>query len=370
MPRPSPPGMGREGRFREEPIFLVSGIPFQFPGVGGRPEVCLPRRVHLNPIQRASLVSSSRFHSMSTPNPLIPQGSLLEQQARSKSTFQMAAFIVALHVVVLGGFLFLGCKKEDNQAHAPAPTDTLATPPAVVTDTNAPVVADAGLTNSPVLTPPPEPVTNANLTPVPPVDPVQSTSTAQKTALANEKPQAAGAEYVVQKGDSGFIIAKKNGITLKQLQEANPGKNLAKLSIGAKVNLPAGAGAAAPAPTDSGSAPAGRESAKTTTSNAAKGGEAYTVKGGDNLGRLAKKFGVSVKAIRDANGLQGSDIRVGQKLKIPTKSGAPAAAASSAPAPTAAPETPVTPAPIAPAPTAVPVVTPAVPAPITPPAPR
>jgi len=301
---------------------------------------------------------------MSTPNPLIPQGSLLEQQARSKSTFQMAAFIVALHVVVLGGFLFLGCKKEENQAHAPAPTDTLATPPPVVTDTNAPAMADAGLTNAPVVPPPVEPVTNTNLTPVPPpVDTVMSTTTTPPTIGIATPPSASGAEYVVQKGDSGFIIAKKNGVTLKQLQEANPGKNLAKLSIGAKIVLPSGAGAAAS--TEAKPAPAARESTKTVT---AKGGEAYTVKGGDNLGRLAKKFGVSVKAIRDANSLQGSDIRVGQKLKIPTKAGAPAASSTSTPA--TPDNTPVPPAPVAPAPSAVPVVTPAVPAPITPPAPR
>ncbi|MEN9734322.1 MAG: hypothetical protein RLZ45_2317 [Verrucomicrobiota bacterium] len=304
---------------------------------------------------------------MSTPNPLIPQGSLLEQQARSKSTFQMAAFIVALHVIVLGGFLFLGCKKEENQAQTPAPTDTLATPPPVVTDTNAPVVADAGLTNTQVVPPPVEPVTNANLTPVPaPVDPGMSTSTTPPPIVPVTPPPASGAEYVVQKGDSGFIIAKKNGVTLKQLQEANPGKNLAKLSIGAKLVLPAGAGAGAAAAVETKPAPAGRESIKTAP---VKGGESYTVKGGDNLGRLAKKFGTSVKAIRDANGLQGSDIRVGQKLKIPTKAGAPAA--SSDPAPVAPVDnTPVTPAPVAPAPSALPVVTPAVPAPITPPAPR
>jgi LysM repeat protein len=299
---------------------------------------------------------------MSTPNPLIPQGSLLEQQARSKSTFQMAAFIVALHVVVLGGFLFLGCKKEENQAQTPSPTDTLATPPPVVTDTNAPTMADAGLTNAPV-----EPVTNANLNPVPPpVDPGMSTSTTPPPVVPVTPPPASGAEYVVQKGDSGFIIAKKNGVTLKQLQEANPGKNLAKLSIGAKLNLPAGAGDGAAASVETKPAPAGRESTKAAT---VKGGESYTVKGGDNLGRLAKKFGVSVKAIRDANGLQGSDIRVGQKLKIPTKAGAPAASSDPAPV-TPGDNTPVAPAPVAPAPTALPVVTPAVPAPITPPAPR
>jgi len=304
---------------------------------------------------------------MSTPNPLIPQGSLLEQQARSKSTFQMAAFIVALHVVVLGGFLFLGCKKEEKQAQTPAPTDTLATPPPVVTDTNAPAMADAGLTNGQVVPPPVEPVTNTNVpgTVPPPVDPVTTTSTTPPPIAPVTPPAALGAEYVVQKGDSGFIIAKKNGVTLKQLQDANPGKNLAKLSIGAKLVLPAAAGSGSTAPVETKPAPLGSESTKAAPS---KGGEAYTVKGGDNLGRLAKKFGVSVKAIRDANGLQGSDIRVGQKLKIPSKAGA-SAPASSGSAPTLTPEAAPIPAP-APVPAALPVVTPAVPAPVTPPAPR
>lgn len=302
---------------------------------------------------------------MSTPNPLIPQGSLLEQQARSKSTFQMAAFIVALHVVVLGGFLFLGCKKEENQAQTPAPTDTLATPPPVVTDTNAPAMADLGLTNGQVVPPPVEPVTNTNVpgSVPPPVDPMTSTSTTPPPIAPVTPPTASGAEYVVQKGDSGFIIAKKNGVTLKQLQDANPGKNLAKLSIGAKLVLPVAAGSGSTALVETKPALSGSESTKAAPS---KGGEAYTVKGGDNLGRLAKKFGVSVKAIRDANGLQGSDIRVGQKLKIPSKAGA-SAPASSGSAPALTPE----PAPILPpAPAALPVVTPAVPAPVTPPAPR
>lgn len=359
MARSGRPGSGHGDRFQLEPVLSVSGVPSQFPGVEERAKAFLsvPESSRFKPTR----VPSRRFHSMSTPNPLIPQGSLLEQQARSKSTFQMAAFIVALHVVVLGGFLFLGCKKEENQAQTPAPTDTLATPPPVVTDTNAPAVVDAGRTNGQVVPPPVEPVTNTNVpgTVPPPVEPM----TTPPPIAPVTPPPASGAEYVVQKGDSGFIIAKKNGVTLKQLQDANPGKNLAKLSIGAKLVLPAGAGDATPVETKP--APSGRESTKAAPS---KGGETYTVKGGDNLGRLAKKFGVSVKAIRDANGLQGSDIRVGQKLKIPSKSGA-SAAASSGSAPALTPEAAPIPAP-APAPAVLPVVTPAVPAPVTPPAPR
>ena len=49
----------------------------------------------------------------------------------------------------------------------------------------------------------------------------------------------------------------------------------------------------------------------------------YTVKSGDTLGKLATEFHTTVKAIQSANGLADTKIKVGQKLKIPTKSTAP-----------------------------------------------
>ena len=45
----------------------------------------------------------------------------------------------------------------------------------------------------------------------------------------------------------------------------------------------------------------------------------YTVKRGDTLEKIAKKFGVSVSEIKRLNRIKGSTIYVGQKLKIPTK---------------------------------------------------
>lgn len=50
--------------------------------------------------------------------------------------------------------------------------------------------------------------------------------------------------------------------------------------------------------------------AKTTTHN---------VKSGENLGRIAKRYGVSVDAIKKANGLKSDAIRAGASLKIPAK---------------------------------------------------
>lgn len=45
----------------------------------------------------------------------------------------------------------------------------------------------------------------------------------------------------------------------------------------------------------------------------------HKVKSGENLSKIAKRYGVTVKAIRDANGLDNDKIKAGQKLKIPKK---------------------------------------------------
>jgi peptidoglycan DL-endopeptidase LytE len=44
----------------------------------------------------------------------------------------------------------------------------------------------------------------------------------------------------------------------------------------------------------------------------------YKVKKGDNLARIAKKYGVSTQSIKEANGLQGNALKPGKALTIPT----------------------------------------------------
>ncbi|MFA5181611.1 MAG: NlpC/P60 family protein [Syntrophales bacterium] len=44
----------------------------------------------------------------------------------------------------------------------------------------------------------------------------------------------------------------------------------------------------------------------------------YKVKRGDNLVRIAKKYGVSTQSIKEANGLQGNALKPGKALVIPT----------------------------------------------------
>ncbi len=47
--------------------------------------------------------------------------------------------------------------------------------------------------------------------------------------------------------------------------------------------------------------------------------KSHTVKSGESLYKIAKRHGVSVNAIKKANGLKSDNIRPGQKLKIPAK---------------------------------------------------
>ncbi|WP_417413437.1 peptidoglycan DD-metalloendopeptidase family protein [Hoeflea sp.] len=55
-----------------------------------------------------------------------------------------------------------------------------------------------------------------------------------------------------------------------------------------------------------------------TASNSGQGASGvYVVKGGDSLSKIARGHGVSVDALKSANNLTGSNIRIGQSLTIP-----------------------------------------------------
>jgi penicillin-insensitive murein endopeptidase len=47
----------------------------------------------------------------------------------------------------------------------------------------------------------------------------------------------------------------------------------------------------------------------------------HKVRKGETLGRLAKRYGVSVRAIQNANGLRGTTIRARRVYKIPRRGG-------------------------------------------------
>jgi LysM repeat protein len=238
---------------------------------------------------------------MNNPNPFVPKGSILEAQSKRRSRLKIAVFCsLAVGVAGLSAMLIQGCKRDVP------PTDDTTTPPI---DTTVPAIAatntspmDASNTTAIV---PPAP-TNTFTPPVAPVEP-------------------AATEYTVLKGDTLAIIAKKFGVKVKAIEDANPGVVPTKLKIGYKLTIPA--------PTASAVAP-------TAATGADTGAETYTVKSGDTLSKIAKAHGTTIKAIQSENNLATTVIKVGQKLKLPTKG---EAAAPVAPEPAS-----TTPAPVAP----------------------
>jgi LysM repeat protein len=205
----------------------------------------------------------------------------------------------------------------------PIPPDTLVTP--TLAETSQP-----GIIN-PVPTQP-LPTSDPTLsfpTPIPPDALVTPTSglPPTPTALPTDSP----CEHTVQQGEWFYSIARKYGINPTELLTANPQfPNPDTLKPGDVLNIPgcdkSKQATAQPAAQTPAAQPAGG-AAQPTAANAVQAttfptpirlsGRVYTVAEGDTLGNIARKFNVTVQAIKDANGLTNDFLSVGQKLKIP-----------------------------------------------------
>lgn len=106
--------------------------------------------------------------------------------------------------------------------------------------------------------------------------------------------------YTVQAGDTLLSIARRFGTTVAELQRLNNITNPDKLSVGQKLIVPgAGAGTAA-------------------TPASGVQGKTYVVQRGDTLLSIARRFGLTVKQLQEANNIVNPDlISVGQTLVIP-----------------------------------------------------
>ena len=122
-------------------------------------------------------------------------------------------------------------------------------------------------------------------------------SGAPMAQAGNSKPVERSTEqkiHTVKSGENLSIIAKKYQCTVTNLKEWNNLKST-KLSIGQKLKV--------------------YPPAKTSSSD--KGSITHTVKSGDNLWDISKKYGVSVEQIKKLNGLTDKSVlKIGQKLKI------------------------------------------------------
>ncbi|RMF00971.1 MAG: LysM peptidoglycan-binding domain-containing protein [Chloroflexi bacterium] len=181
--------------------------------------------------------------------------------------------------------------------------------------------------------------------PTAPHAPAEATEEAAQLPLAETLTPAAAPEqdmpfrYEVQRGDTYNAIAKRYGLTVKKLFEANQIDDPNRIFPGQKLVIP-GYTLRSPEPE-----PETPKVAPPHVEPSAEEPFIYTVAGGDTLNTIAKRYGITVRELIEANDLADPAlIHVGQKLVIPgvimPPSGAkPGATTDSAPPPAAAPDT-------------------------------
>ncbi|PAV35803.1 glycoside hydrolase, partial [Bacillus licheniformis] len=111
--------------------------------------------------------------------------------------------------------------------------------------------------------------------------------------VSNKKPVKTETVYTVKKGDTLSEIAQKNNTTVKALQNLNNIKDANKIYVGQKLKI-------------SGS-----------PSTASNKKQYYTIKSGDTLSGISKRFNTSIKTLQAWNGIKNANkIYAGQKIRV------------------------------------------------------
>lgn len=118
---------------------------------------------------------------------------------------------------------------------------------------------------------------------------------------------AHAATYRVKSGDSLYKISKQFHTTTAAIMKANKLSRSA-IRIGQVLSIPSKAPSSKPAVKKSVSKPTVKKSSTNVT---------YTVKKGDNLYLIAKKYHITVNNLKKANKLSKNTLKTGQKLVIP-----------------------------------------------------
>lgn len=134
--------------------------------------------------------------------------------------------------------------------------------------------------------------------------------------------QTPDSNYVVRRGDTLSTIARRHNVRTSQIVALNGLRSQHQIRIGQTLKLPSDAASAPPAPTQTASykQPAKQPTVASAPAALPTSGT-YIVRSGDNLTRIASRFGMSVAELVAMNDLRSQNrIAAGQRLRVTAKS--------------------------------------------------
>ncbi|WP_461243986.1 C40 family peptidase [Secundilactobacillus muriivasis] len=155
--------------------------------------------------------------------------------------------------------------------------------------------------------------------------------------LAGPVQSASAKTVTVKSGDTVWQLATKYGVSMSQLEKSNHLKN-GVIYAGQKLVLSSSKATTTnttttTTKTTTKKANAAAASVSSLSSTSTATASTYTVKSGDTLWKVSKKYGVTIAQLKQWNGLKSDMIAVGQKLAV-KKAAATSTASSSATATT------------------------------------
>jgi LysM repeat protein len=272
-----------------------------------------PKRHFLKTFVNGNLKQPRRLHS---------DTGLVMDRTSPTAVVRIIFGLIIVHLLVIGGVMMRGNIAKSNSGLAVAPTIT--PPPAETPAAMAPETQPAPVQPVAVATPDPAPQAQAvvqdtqvhitqepvNMEAVTPVTAQPAAPVAVQPAPEPAAPAVPTVEikHLIQSGDTWGRIAAQYNITEDVLKGANT-------QLAAMTNLPGGTYLSVPVPagsTEARQAEAARPAVQDTA-------QYHVVKRGENLGRIAKKYKISLPKLLKLNNMTNADARrlqVGQKLKV------------------------------------------------------
>jgi LysM repeat protein len=211
--------------------------------------------------------------------------------------------------LILTLLLLAGCQEEQPGTATIPPTMAGESAETVSPPAPATPMADLPATPSPpdaTPEPPPAPTITPTATPIGRSPRPSDEEEAAAEAAAAEAAAAAArqpATHTVARGETLSQIAERYGVRTADLARANAITNPDRLLVGTVLQIPGAESA---------------DSAPATPTPAPERPTTYVVQRGDQLGRIAERFGVSMSALAAANNITNPNtIYVGQTLTIP-----------------------------------------------------